>query len=154
MQRLLRLTHRCAAAALRIAEHRRHNAAVQCRIEFPNRVSLSQTSFGTLYLGSRTSGTPLYAHTAVGLPERNTQHATVTAPQHELNIPFVDCCFYDRSTSAQSMHCRSLCRTQMSAVPDHLLEVVFGQLPVSDCAACCCVSQELKALAQVHCRLC
>lgn len=36
----------------------------------------------------------------------------------------------------------------MSAVPDHLLEVVFGQLRVSDCAACCCVSQELKALAQ------
>ena len=42
----------------------------------------------------------------------------------------------------------------MSAVPDHLLEVVFGQLRVSDCAACCCVSQDLKALAQVHCRLC
>jgi len=96
----------------------------------------------------------LYAHTAAGHPECRPQYVTVTVLQREPNIPFEDCCFDDSSTSAESMHCRSLCRTQMSAVPDHLLEVVFGQLRVSDCAACCCVSQELKALAQVHCRLC
>lgn len=47
------------------------------------------------------------------------------------------------------MHSRSACRNQMAIVPEHILEVVFNQLRVSDCAACCCVSQELRALAKV-----
>ena len=37
----------------------------------------------------------------------------------------------------------------MSGVPDHVLEVMFERLRISDCAACCCASQELNALGKV-----
>ena len=41
----------------------------------------------------------------------------------------------------------------MSGVPDHVLELVFDHLRISDCAACCCASQELNALGKVSARL-
>ena len=37
----------------------------------------------------------------------------------------------------------------MSGVPDHVLELMFEHLRISDCAACCCASQELNALGKV-----
>ncbi|KAL3147012.1 hypothetical protein ABBQ38_014978 [Trebouxia sp. C0009 RCD-2024] len=40
-------------------------------------------------------------------------------------------------------------RTQLQALPDHVLELMLEHLQVSDCAACCCASQELNALGKV-----
>lgn len=37
-------------------------------------------------------------------------------------------------------------------VPEHVLELVLDQLRVSDCAACCCTSTELRTLSQASCK--
>ena len=47
------------------------------------------------------------------------------------------------------MHAHVQSRTQLQALPDHVLELMFERLKVSDCAACCCASQELNALGKV-----
>ena len=74
------------------------------------------------------------------------RRATVVQPKNRsstqsASLPVVLCA---------TMHSHVVSRT-LSGVPDHVLELMFEHLRMSDCAACCCVSQELKTLGKVLC---
>ena len=59
------------------------------------------------------------------------------------------CVQFQKSSSCVIMHSHDPYR--MSGVPDHILELVFDHLRVSDCASCCCADRGLKALGEVLC---